>query len=220
MIRQILADSGYSTTDKRLFKVLLLPSGISTLICVLLAVAVGVVVFTSTHFSGSTLEQQVGVWRAINTENDYSYYGGSAALTLDSAFNQVATFIMYALFGIVLYFFAVGLITAFRGAEEFEHELKYANVSSKQLKLAAFVHLGIRVVVVVIWFFYLKFFFGTVLFACLSWLYMAADAIATVNGIGHALLAVCVLSLSLHVHVVLLRLLVLRPRLFQSESYL
>ncbi|HSX33534.1 MAG TPA: hypothetical protein VLF91_04310 [Candidatus Saccharimonadales bacterium] len=219
MLQQLAERLGITSYDKRLLRLLLLPSWVSGCLCVVVALGTAVGVIISSNYEGSLLEQQIHYWRSLHTSSDVAY-DASSSFTLGNVFNTAALFVLWALFGLVLYLTVAGLLAALRSAHEVAEETHYVHATRRSVLITVGLHLVVRVGIVAGWFAYLRFFFGVILLHSLSWLYAAAANPTTAAGVGNAVLAVVVLTVSLHAHVVLLRLLLLRVRVFNSGEYL
>ena len=219
MWHSVLNRLGITTYDKRLFGLLLLPSWISGLLCVLTGLGVALFVFIDSHYRGSFLQQQIDAWRVLNTQNDLSYYGGPNAFTLDGVFSNVVTFIVWGLIGLVLYLFVAAVVQLAREVRTTAQEAGFVHSSLGAVVRTAGLHLVLRAGILGLWVVYLRFFFRHIAITCLSWLSSIALQPATKTGVGHTLLAIVVIALSVHVAVILLRLLLLRVRVVHGELY-
>ena len=173
----------------------------------------------SANFKGSVLEQLVNSWGAVNA-NDLAHYATPKTLTLQNIFNTATTFILWALIGVAMYSVIVGMAAAVRHFKEIREELGHVGHSHGQYIAALVFHIAIRAGVLVTWFFYLRFFFGTVVLHCLYWLYTSSHVPVSASSLAAIILAFVVMTAALHVHVVLLRLLLLRPRVYGYQEYL
>lgn len=217
MIKQTSQTLHASTNDRRLFTLLLIPSWLSGFFCITFSLAIITTVVISSHFS-STVEQQVNFLLTLNADSDLSYYGGSNGFTLSNILAIATTAVFWAIVGLTSYLTVASIISAVQKARQFKHELGYVNSRPGKLMQTALIHFLLRATIFVLWFFYLKFFFGVILPHCLLWVFTAYSF--TFSSVCSILLAFIVATSAAHVHVVLLRLLALRPRIFHGESYL
>ncbi len=78
---------------------------------------------------------------------------------------------------------------------------------------------GIRLIVFVVWFLYMTLFFRLFVPYTAAAAHLAAARFMSPAGLGYAAMAVAVLAVGLHVHVVLCRLLLLKVRVFGAKEY-
>lgn len=204
--------------DAKLFGLLLMPSWLSTIIGA--TISLGIVVYTlvSAHYRGS------------NAQLTFLNYGKPGLdATTQSVSNRLASnellanlplFIFWALVGAVVYMFAINIFTAFKYVAEVTDEIEhYENVNRRQLIRVAVEKLAIRLGVLLVWIPYVLLFFSWVVpYGIAASLAASADFPSFSSG-AIATLAVIILFAAIHLHVVLLRLLTLRVRLFSSAVY-
>jgi hypothetical protein len=128
--------------------------------------------------------------------------------------NKVLFFILWLLLGTVVYLISASISNSVVAANNIRSELHYMNLHKEELKQELGKRVALHVVGVLNWLFYSIFFFRFLL------PYSAAAARIGIvtneswQGWLYLLLSICLLMISLHLHVVLLRFILLRPRMF------
>lgn len=131
----------------------------------------------------------------------------------NSILNKLIFFAFWCLIGLVIYFVLSGIGRTGAAISETAHRFHYFNARRKQFEEELGLRLIVGAIAVLVGFLYLTFFFRTLLpFSILS----ARIGISSLNDAGgwlYLLAGFATLSISLHFIIVLLRLLLLRPRL-------
>jgi hypothetical protein len=128
--------------------------------------------------------------------------------------NKVLFFMFWMVIGLVVYLIVSGLGSGINEADKALHELQYANMRRLQLQESFMLRAMLRAITAMVWFAYsilfIKFFLP---FSVLS-TRVGLNQLNSVTGWGLLLAAFVTLTTSLHLHIVLLRLFCLRPRVF------
>ena len=208
--------------DSKLVTVLLSPSWLSGFCCILISLIVIAGVVVVSHYKGSALQQEFLNWRNAAASSAYN-------LALDEPFqdsslqnttNTVLTFVLWGFVGLLVYCVVFEIYNLLHKAEDLKEELHYVHARRKDLIRQTAMTLAVRLLVLAVWFAYTVAFIGYILPYIMAAANVAASQLASVRGAGLVLGAFFVLTLCLHLHVLLLRLLLLRPRVFHSEVYL
>ncbi len=210
-----------SNLDARLFGILLSPSLLSAFISIVLSVGLVVFSIVSSHYQGSStrlLFMKFNADQALQSHNSAQAIGR----TLDSnkLISNLPLLLFWCLVGFVVYMFAINIFGVVQRVAELGDELNnFTNMNRGQIIRESLEKLGIRLVVIVVWIPYILLFFHHIVPYVIELALVASSNLASVTGVGYVVLATVVLAISLHVHTVLLRLLVLRPRLFSNALY-
>ncbi|HSX05440.1 MAG TPA: hypothetical protein VLF69_03160 [Candidatus Saccharimonadales bacterium] len=194
------------------------PSWLSACLCICIALGVGASVVVIHRYQGSALQQEVVVWQTPQTAKEAyaaafnAAYGTTRWQAISGAFS---TWLVWAFSGLMLYSVVFGIYDAIHSARTFKAELSYVNVNRTHLKRTMVIRIVLRLSVLAAWFGYVLFFFGKVVPYGLTAAHLAATrGVPVVAVLCYGLGAVLALSLALHIHVILLRLLLLRQRVF------
>jgi hypothetical protein len=206
-----------SNLDKKLFGVLLTPSWLSGVIVVTAGLVTAAGTILSAHYQDSSLRLDYLTYQAGQSAGNYQAV--SSGLQANQYIADLPLFILWGLVGIVAYFFTMNLIAAARGAVGLKQELGYAHVNRFQLIWTAAQHLLVRLVVLALWVPYILVFFHRLVPYCVASALAGSAQLATPLGVAYVALAAVVMTVALHLHTVLLRLLFLRPRLFSQALY-
>jgi hypothetical protein len=201
--------------NRRLIGYLFTPSLLSGLVCTIAALSLTLATIGFLQYSGSSLKIDYQNYQAASHDQSVAdSYRTDAMFKLISSAPLLA---FWALVGLVVYLLATSVVTAVQQANEMKHELDYVNSNRTRLLGTVFLHFVIRCAVIAIWLPYLLFFFHQVVPYAIT----AAEAggLLTLDGVVGAVLSVIIMALALHVHVFLLRVLLLRPRVLSRALY-
>jgi len=205
-----------------MFLLLLTPSWLSSVIAVATGLIVVIIVVFMSQYQGSTYQKLVADNKEkqaqVNLTDDYANFDEIS----DNTFLDVAPLLaLWGVIGVVVYLFAVNIVNSIKHAAEFEQELNYANTSRQELIKTAFLHLAIRVVVGVALILYILVFFHQLLpYSIGAALAASAVGLLSLNGILYLIIAAVSIMVGMHIYTVLLRLLLLKPRIFSKALYL
>ena len=139
--------------------------------------------------------------------------------TLNSplAYN-IAVLIFAGLVGITVYTVMESMRHMLRNAISAIEEVEYADASSKRaVEHAIEVRIGLRVLTTLIWIGYSVIFFNIIIPTLVTYV-VGTPASGAVDGALRNIIAFAVIFLGFHIHVICMRLLVLRPRVFIGDS--
>lgn len=202
--------------DSEKIRMLLIPSWFSGSLAFVASLLLTFGAILISHYQASAirldfLDYQEG--QMLNT-----YHRVNNSLSTNSIIGNLPLLLFWSLIGLVVYIFVANLFTAIYHTAELKDELEYVHVDRKNLIKAAVTHLLIRVGVLIVWIFYFLFFIHY-LFPYSIASALASTAERGLQGIEYGFLSIIVMLLSLHLFTVLLRLVLLRPRIFSSVSY-
>jgi len=132
--------------------------------------------------------------------------------------NKILYFAMWMLIGLITYMLLYGLSRGAQSAAEDVEEAGYANTNKKALLRNIGRRLALRLIVFIAWWVYIIFFVKILLPFSILAARIGAGNLPTLGGWLYGLLGLAVLAISLHIHVIFVRLLVLRVRLFNAED--
>lgn len=206
--------------DLKLFASLLVPSALSGLLCVLMSMfAVGTIALVTTY-RGSGFKQEV-LLSQVRVENDaitedYNYINDD--LERNVLIDRAPVMVFWMFVGTLVYFMITGVAGAIASANALEHELSYVHAKRKELLRGVFIKSAIRLCVFALWLAFIMLFFRVLLPYCLAAAHVGAADILSIQGAFYTVIAFLVLIVALHIHVVMLRLVALRPRIFSQET--
>lgn len=146
-----------------------------------------------------------------------SYSAVNSGVTSTGLVSNLPLFVFWGGIGLVTYWCAMSILRAFKQVAELEQEMNYVNANRQELIHEAFTHVGVRVMVMLVWFLYLQATIHIVVPYAIAVAYAASGAHNLFYGAGYVLWGMGVLAVALHLHTILLRLVFLRPRLFGGE---
>ncbi|HSX35774.1 MAG TPA: hypothetical protein VLH84_02460 [Patescibacteria group bacterium] len=206
-----------STSDhgRHLLSLLLIPSWISGALCIVISVALVSILTLKTMSSAGWLQPLFALQSSLGTSHA-APWAKLGDTTFSHSITTAVTFGFWFLVGIVVYLFIASIYNAIRQAKTFDHELQYVHVNRASLVGTAVVHFLMRAAAVLLWLGFARIFSTTILPYVASTLQSVSSHVGSATGIGILLLTTLLLAVCLHVLVILLRLLFLRPRLFRT----
>lgn len=191
------------------------PSWLSAFLCVVLALATTILVAVATTYKSSSLRidlinyhSSTGVYQAANSK-----------LFTNTFIANLPLIAFWTIVGFVVYLFTINIIRAISSTAELKDELEYVNVDRHSLIWSAVEQLLVHLLVLVVWVGYIVLFVQKILPYCMNLANIGATQISSVSGIFYLIASFAILTIALHVQVVMLRLLLLRPRVFSSAVY-
>ena len=204
--------------DKRLFEELILPSWLSGLFAITSSILLIAATVALTHF-GNTVQQSALGLRQVYTQ---SPIGAKAIMVSDNfasnaALNNVLLFLLWGSVGLLVYSIVQAILTEFKRANNVIQELHYVNADRHTILQEAFIRETIKVVAFIL--FWLLFRYA--IFKLTPYTIVTAHTLAvhpsTMDSWNHALLAAVLCMCTLHLLTVLLRLTLLRTRVFGTD---
>jgi hypothetical protein len=211
--------SGNNSTGK-LVGILLSPSWLSGLVAVTLAICLVALTIASIHYKGSTLQIQVQNFQDQRSQATAANYNGIDNPTHGRLVEDLPLIAFWSLLGLVVYMFAENIVTGLQHLNQLRDSLTYVHADRHKTLIEAVERLAIRVAVLAIWLPYIVFFFHEVIPYCITTAEAAgAQSLSMFTAGGYVLLAISVFFVTTHLHAILLRLLLLKPRAFSSVVY-
>lgn len=203
--------------NSKLLGVFLLPSWMSGLIAALAGILVigGTVLLTH---AGSTLHQGLlGLHLA--------YQQSSGAQTVSNTFaqnnslNNVLLFVLWGAVGLVIYSIVQNMVHEFSSADELVHELHYVHADRRKILRAVGLRATVRLGALLAWWLLVRFMVYKLVPYDIAAARLSALHLTNVSDWARSVLGGAVCMLGVHGLTILLRLLVLRPRLFGGEIF-
>lgn len=205
-----MAETNDTKFELHILKHLLQPSYLSATIAVLTTlIAVGSVVMSRAYLATGWLADALHTV-ATSNQSLFAHSTGDGS----SPFNAVLLFLFWALLGLATYFMVIGMVQAVGEVRELGQEMTYVHTDRKAILLnylerllARFGGLALLFITTAI---YLKLVLPFALWA-------VGTTRLTLLNLLVAVVSVFFLLLTMHLLTVLLRVIVLRPRLFTAE---
>lgn len=140
----------------------------------------------------------------------------SSAVFGNETLNKVLFFICWLLLGTVVYFISASITNGIAAANEVRSELHYMNLHKLELEKEVGKRVALRLATGLNWLFYWLFFIRFLLPYITALAQIGVSSLDSWQGWAYGLASIVLLVLSLHGHIVLLRFLLLRPRVFGS----
>lgn len=194
---------------------LLMPSWVVNFVGITFGVLATGATIVLSHYQGSELQQQIFEVQAHATpgaESD-SYQTIANNFANNQFLGALPLLLVWAAVGLIVYFFAISIVRSFGQAAELRDELNYVHISRDERLREAWQHLGIRIAAAVGWFIFIKLTLSVLIPYALAAAKIAAQSLS-LQSVGYTLLAVGVLYVVVCIHVVFVRLIALKPRLF------
>ena len=139
--------------------------------------------------------------------------------TLNSplAYN-IAVLVFAGLVGLTVFTVMESMRHMLRDAISVIEEVEYADASSKRaVEHAIEVRIGLRIITILIWIGYSVIFFNILIPALVTYV-VGTPANGALDGALRNIVAFAIIFLGFHIHVICMRLLVLRPRVFGGDN--
>jgi len=196
----------------------LLPSWLSGFVVALASVVIVVGTIFATQLHSSTFGLELFNARQAGAQaSSFDFKSITDNLAQNQVISNLPLFLFWAGIGVVVYFFAINIAGAFGSAVEMEREMAYVHAPRQRLIRNAALLTVARLLTLGIWLIYLQVFLRLLLPYALGAAHVAT-ASGLLVGTLYAVLAAAVLIISLHLHVVMLRLIFLRTRLLGSTA--
>jgi len=200
--------------DQKLL-LLLTPSWVVNFVGITFGVLATGATIVLSHYQGSELQRQIFEVQAHTNpgaESD-SYQTIASNIANNQFLGALPLLLTWAAVGLIVYFFATSIVRSFGQAAELRDELSYVHVSRQERLREAWQHLAIRIAAAVGWFIFIKVTLSVLVPYALSAAKVASQSLS-LQSVGYTLLGVGVLYAVVCIHVVFLRLIALKPRLF------
>jgi len=191
---------------------LLQPSWLSGLVDVVFSVVLVAGTLISASYSSSSLRYLIELEKQKAQQNYAPYTPLPDRFSGSQLISNIPLLIFWMGVGLLAYWFVSALLVAVRDATELREELDYVHANRRALVRQAGERLVIRIIVLIVWVLYIAFTLHVLLPYILA-LTTAAKSAALLPGAGFCVLAVGLAGLTLHVHLIAIRLLWLRARL-------
>ena len=203
--------------DRRLYGLLLLPSWLSGSLTTLIGLGFCIGTIFLARYQSSSVRLYFINYRADQLSGTYHHL--SNTLLGNSFVGNLPLLVFWGLVGLVVYMFAANLVSTARHAAELKKELNYVHANRHSILWRPVELLSVRLVVLGVWALYIMVFFQQILPYCVAASIVGAGQFNAVYDSLYALTAVVIMIVALHLHVVLLRMLLLKPRLFSRALY-
>lgn len=191
---------------------LLTPSWLSGLICVVAGLAVVMSSFAIMHYNGSSIQflrQNESAKQSVITQNSDSV---STNLDDNRFVSNAPLLVLWAGVGLLVYFLLAQVMKTFSHAADLEHSLDYVHVNRQKLIHQELLKFAVRAVILVAWFLYIQFTIHILIPYVVALAYAASGDLGWLTDTVYLAGAACLMIIGMHIHVVMLRLLLLRPR--------
>jgi hypothetical protein len=204
-------------TNGRLLVLLLTPSWLSGSIAVLSALVLSVGTLIIVRYQSSSIRLDYLSYQASHISH-VDQELGNQVLT-NSFIANLPLLVFWSLVGMVVYLFVSNIFAAIGSTAEFNEELNYVHADRRHLLHQAFEHLAIRLAVLAVWAVYLLLFFHQILPYCIAASLVGSAYFSFWQSASYLGLAMGVMMLAIHLHTILLRLLLFRPRVLSGPLY-
>jgi hypothetical protein len=200
--------------NRSLFFSLLKPSGVSGLLVVMASLLIVIGVISVRDYGSSDLHQLLQTHGQSQPTVSSSYQTLSNHFSVSVVVSDIPLLIFWGGVGAVAYSFAVAVFKTVRNAIDFRLELDYVHANRRSLLRVAIERLILRAIVLGFWLLYMRYTAHVILPYAMAIIRAASSRTSWLLALGHWALAFGLLVACLHLHIILLRLVALRPRLF------
>lgn len=204
--------------DWRLFRLLVSPSLLSGFACLLLGVSASAVILVHGHYEGSELQRQLYAWQLSDGGNLLQMVTGQQSAHVGKVLSTAQLFIFWYAVGLVLYALATAVFKAVQDIRELRADLHSVNTSHYQVWRHAAAQFLRQIGALFAWLLLLVATLKSVVPYAFGTIDAANEYLPDPGAIGLIIGALFALAFCLHLHVVLVRLFVGRPRVWHSEE--
>jgi hypothetical protein len=115
--------------------------------------------------------------------------------------------------GVITYTLVINIFRAFSRAVDFEHELSYVHVNRQRYLAETAIKFGIRALALLLWLLYIQFTIHVLLPYITALAYVGSGILLPLTNFLFLLAAIGLSLIIFHIHILMLRLLLLRPRI-------
>jgi hypothetical protein len=193
-------------------RLLLTPSWFSGLVAIVAALAVVAGTVFALRYNGSDVQllQQLQANKPHQVTQDYRTL--DQHITANTIISDIPLFIFWAGVGILTYSLTINLIRTFGKAAEFRQELDYVHVDRQTLLKETAWRFGARAAALGVWLLYISYSTHVIVPFVTALAYAGSGNLPLLSDVGYLAGAIGLLALAVHVHIILLRLLLLKPR--------
>lgn len=203
--------------NHRLDALLLVPSWLSGALCLLFALAMLSILLVESNYQGGELQQQFLIW---HTSGNNSLSLVANVLRQNTLAGNVQVYIFWLAVGTVLYIMWSALYRTIRGADDAWHQLHYVNIRRSVFLRSLYIQLLTRTLSLAAWVGFVALTLQFILPYLLAAIHIADEHLPAIGAVILLFGSMIGLALTAHVHIVLLRLTVGKPRVFHSDEYL
>jgi hypothetical protein len=202
----------------RLFRLLLLPSWISGFACLLLSTSATVAILVQGHYEGSELQRQLYAWQQSGDGSWFQLITTEQSSQVGKVLNTIQLFVFWYAVGLVVYALASALFKAVQEIRELRDDLHSLNSNHSQVWRAALVQFLRQLGALFAWLLLVVATLKAVVPYALGTVDAANEYLPDLEAIGLIVVATFAMAACLHLHVVLVRLFLGRPRIWHSED--
>ncbi len=188
---------------KSLF-LLITPSALSAVVTIVLALGVIVSAYVRTQGTNGALAEGL---HGLNYILGPIYHRLTDVLARNTLLSNLPLLLFWSVVGALVYLIAVRLYVAISNTADLEKTFTYANVRRDSLIESLLLSFGLRLVAFFGWLIYCALLFKTIL-----------PRIIAVGSLGHLGLSLLLVAAAVHVHVIFVRLIALRTRIFSATD--
>jgi hypothetical protein len=202
------------TSQLKLLGQLLAPSWLSGLLSVIVGLAVVAGTVAALHYNGSNIQllqqTQANQPHAISKNSDSLNDG----FTANQFISDIPLLILWAGVGLIAYSLTMQIIKIFTRAVNLEQEMNYVHTDRHQLLRQTLLRFSLRVLILLTWLLYIRFTIHVLVPYVIALAYAGSGGLGWLADAGYLLGATGLMIIGCHLHAIMLRLILLRPRAF------
>lgn len=204
--------------DKRLFEDLILPSWLSGFISVTVSILLIGITVVLTHF-GNTVQQSILGLSHAYTQSSIGYKAVMVSdnFASNAVLNNVLIFLLWGSVGLMVYSIVQGIVSEVRRANNVIREMNYINADRRTILREALIRETIKVIAFICFWLLLRY----MIFKLAPYTIAVSHTLAlhptAMSSWWRSVYVAVLCMFTLHILTVLLRLTLLRPRLFSAD---
>ena len=210
----------YSTRNpninKQLFTLLFIPSWLSLVVCLLLSILISVGSMIIDSYKSSTFKVDFTTYASTS---HFTFHISNSKFFSNPIISNLPLIAFWTVVGFIVYLFAINVFRAIGSTAELKDELNYVNANQHDLLWSAAEQLIVHVLVLVVGIVYLLIFVHEILPYAINLALVGSGEAGILLRAIYVILSIFILAVAMHVIVVLVRLFLLRPRIFSKAVY-
>jgi hypothetical protein len=194
---------------------LLTPSWLSGLVAIMAGLAMSVGVIVAFHVANNSFRQQLTALSQTQQHQQTLTQPGELPPAQNNSLQaNVPVLVLFAFAGVAIYSIATGLVNSVRSLAQIRREINYVNARPKSLLKEFSEQAGLRLGALLVWALFTTVFVRRIIPYAITSAHASAVTVLSVSGIKDAFFAFIVVTLSMHLHAIFLRLVSRRVRVF------
>jgi hypothetical protein len=205
-------------SERKRFYELFTPSWLSLLICIVSALTLCAWVVLTLILKNGGYSQLILHPNGIHTQQSVlTLPGQTVAESGNSLQNTWPLIVFWGFIGLIVYFVVDLLISLVNDVKRFNRQLDYVHAKRDAMIKTTIETLGVRLVAVILWLFFLDYFSKRIIPHCINLSHHSIHAGNIFHAVGDIIVALVIIAVCMHINTIFLRIAVRKSRVFGSD---